>query len=646
MPRAVTPARVRAMLDPSTFARRVATVITATFFAVTAIAATPMASSLPLPLSGATAAASCPNMQSLINNAAAGSTITIPACTYHQAVKIAKRLTVHASGVVIDGDSTRSTGLEIAASDVTVDGITVRRVRAREHRGAIHVSGSSRFTLKNATVRDSTPICLSLNGGTGHQILDSRLTHCGREGFFINAVTDTLLARNTIDRNNPSLAFDWGDEAGGGKAMASRRVTFDSNTVAYNHGPGIWFDGGMVDIVARNNRVHHNDREGIFFEISNGAEITGNAVWENGWGFAAWGYGAGITISSSDRAVVHHNTLAWNARGISVISQNRHSPPHQNNVVHDNVVMSSTGNRVAGWYDDHGGSLFLSANGNHGYSDRFWVRVPEPSQARFEWKGILWRLSSYNSTRGEEGGVYVSTSVRDTVLNAAGIPPDDGTPPVGAPAPADPRLAFGTGAIGSYTLPGRITWSRISHARAYYAQIRRDSGRWASLRLAHATSLSASRTLAAGHWYRVRLRVRYGGGMLSRWAYTTLMKAVRLQETSSSIAYSGSWHRIRSESASGSYVKYTTSTGAAARFAFDGRAFIWASPKGPTRGKARVYIDGTYRATINLWASSFMARRIVYKATWSKRGHHVVVIKDTGTTGHPRIDVDALGYIS
>jgi hypothetical protein len=59
-----------------------------------------------------------------------------------------------------------------------------------------------------------------------------------------------------------------------------------------------------------------------------------------------------------------------------------------------------------------------------------------------------------------------------------------------------------------------------------------------------------------------------------------------------------------------------------------------------------LYIDGIYRARINLYASSFMARRIVYRATWSKAGHHVVLIKNAGTSGHPRIDIDALGYLN
>ena len=42
-------------------------------------------------------------------------------------------------------------------------------------------------------------------------------------------------------------------------------------------------------MTATNNRVHDNDGEGIFFEVSQRAEISGNAVWGNGFHSAGWG---------------------------------------------------------------------------------------------------------------------------------------------------------------------------------------------------------------------------------------------------------------------------------------------------------------------------------------------------------------------
>lgn len=368
-------------------------------------------------------AASCPSsLQSLVNHAASGSTLSVPACTFHESVTINKRLTLLAHGAVIDGDNSRSAGLVVTASHVTVDHLTVQNVKAGDHRGGIYVSGVSYFSLRHSLVRYGGPACLSLNGGTGHRISYNRFASCAQEGFFVNGVSNTVFYGNHIDHNNPHRAYDWTVEAGGGKTMNSTGVTFDHNKVNNNRGPGLWFDNHARNVRVVHNRIYSNDREGVFFEISDGATIAANSIWKNGFGFAAWGYGAGITISSSDRAHVYGNTLAWNARQISVISQNRNSPPHVGTVVHDNIMISASGEKVAGWYDDHGGSLFSSANGNHGYRDRFWVGVREPSGGRFEWSGGRSTLSAYNRTRGEESGKYMTTSQRNTALKAAGIP--------------------------------------------------------------------------------------------------------------------------------------------------------------------------------------------------------------------------------
>ena len=367
------------------------------------------------------AGASCGSFQRRVDYARWGSTITIPRCVFHQTVTVRKRLTINAYGATIDGDNVRA-GLRILASDVTVNGLTVRRVRTGLHGGAVWVSGVNRFTFRDGVARDSNTICLSLNGGTGHRIIHSELTGCGKEGYFTNGVSYSSFMHNHIHHNNRLFRFDPEVEAGGGKSMAGRGLTFYSNSVHDNGGPGIWFDNGMHDVVVRSNRVYRNDRAGIFFEISSGAKIYSNKVWGNGFGKAAWGYGAGITISSSDYADVHDNVVAWNARGISVISQARGPAPHNGNVVHDNVIVQRSGRYVAGFYDDHGGSLFRSANGNIGYRNTYWVAGSEPASDRFQWAGGRRTLIAYNGTPGESGGRYLSLVTRNSILTTARIP--------------------------------------------------------------------------------------------------------------------------------------------------------------------------------------------------------------------------------
>ena len=76
-------------------------------------------------------------------------------------------------------------------------------------------------------------------------------------------------------------------------------------------------------------------------------------------------------------------------------------------------------------------------------------------------------------------------------------------------------------------------------------------------------------------------------------------------------------------------------------FRFTGRAFGIVSPKGPSRGSARLYVDGAYVSTIDLHRSSWTPRIIVAARSWSSSGTHSVRLVSLGTRGHSRIDVDA-----
>jgi parallel beta-helix repeat protein len=587
----------------------------------------------------------CPSsMQSLINGAASGSTITIPACTFHQSVTISKPLTLHATGAVIDGDGIRSTGLVVLANDVTVTGLTVTGVNASGHVGAVWVNGPSRFTFSHGVIRNSSPICISFNGGSGHSVLSSELANCSREGYFLTGVSNARIAGNHIHDNNPQLANDPQNEAGGGKVSESSGVRFEGNEVDHNRGPGIWYDNHSSNGIVTGNRVHHNDWDGIFFEISNRVTISGNSIWENGWGRPAWGYGAGITISSSDNATVANNTVAWNARQISVISQNRNSPPHVDNVVHGNVMASGNGNLVAGWYSDNGTSLFSSTNGNHGYSDKFWVAVKEPSSNRFAWNGPRSTLSSYNSTRGEEGGTYLSTAARDAALAAAGVPGDDGTPVSGPPKPAPPRLGFRSGQIGSI-VPTVVTWPATSGAAAYRLQIQHDNKSFETVRLSSAKAHIYFTKFSVGHTYRARVKVKYSSGLWSGWSYSAASLVVRHQENTSAATYSGTWARVPSPSASADHLTYSYNAGAKASYTFTGRAFAWVAPKSSSRGSAKVSIDGAFVKNVSLYRTSSVSRYVVFYTSFASSGSHTITIEVIGTAGHARVDVDAFAIL-
>jgi hypothetical protein len=114
------------------------------------------------------------------------------------------------------------------------------------------------------------------------------------------------------------------------------------------------------------------------------------------------------------------------------------------------------------------------------------------------------------------------------------------------------------------------------------------------------------------------------------------------QDSSSAIRWAGSWAGASYLRYAGGTVRYATGVGATATLAFTGRAVSWVGPVGPTRGRARVYVDGKLAGTIDLRASRFTARRTLFSTSWSKSGAHTLRIQVIAAAGRPVVAIDEL----
>ena len=63
-----------------------------------------------------------------------------------------------------------------------------------------------------------------------------------------------------------------------------------------------------------------------------------------------------------------------------------------------------------------------STSNNRGLDNRYWHSQSEPTWGRYGWDGPISRLSTFNGTPGEQGGAYIGTATRDTILASAGMP--------------------------------------------------------------------------------------------------------------------------------------------------------------------------------------------------------------------------------
>ena len=139
---------------------------------------------------------------------------------------------------------------------------------------------------------------------------------------------DTILDTNEIAYNGPEQ-----------KVMDSVNVTFRNNFVHHNVGDGIWYDGGNPGAIIEHNRVEDNRRNGIFFEASTDGVIRDNTVRRSG--------DTGVFISASQNVDIHHNQLEANARGIiyfidcSILGPGR-ALDLTNSSAHDNTIRVGT----------------------------------------------------------------------------------------------------------------------------------------------------------------------------------------------------------------------------------------------------------------------------------------------------------------
>ena len=329
--------------------------------------------------------------------------------------------------------TTRQQWMTGGADDVTIRGFTMRHAaNGREfgaitnrHDGGVHYHRN--WTLENNRLYDAHTAVVVLKG-TGGRLLGNEISRGGQLGVH-GSGENILIRANRIHHNNTE-GFDPFWEAGGVK-MAYRvsNLTVDDNEVYANAGPGIWCDIDCTNVVFSNNRVHHNARSGLHFEISSGASIFGNTVWENGWGAPSRPYSPGISVEGSKNVEVHHNVVAWNASGISVIHMPRDEPRWnvvENIDVHDNTFLAKDGASLS-WIQDEnwrGGMMDDPLANNQGHNNDYWYPSAERSSDRFRWTTSLFgRLAAFNDTWGEENGQYMSDAEKARVVSLEGIPP-------------------------------------------------------------------------------------------------------------------------------------------------------------------------------------------------------------------------------
>lgn len=214
------------------------------------------------------------------------------------------------------------------------------------------------------------------------------------------------------------------------------------------------------------------------------------------------------------------------------------------------------------------------------------------------------------------------------------------------PTITTPRLRYErTTDVPSSGVRAFISWNLRTTSdgvRRYDLQMRRSGGSWTTI--SSSTAKSRWLTLGVGTIYEFRARAVDRAGRGGPWVSTGPQIASRVSEASSRIAYAGSWNWTYSTSYLGGKAKYTKQVDATATYTFTGSSIAWIGPMGPTRGKVKIYLDGTYMGIVDLYRSSFDARRVIWVRSLEP-GTHTVIVRSLGTSGRPTVTIDSFAVL-
>ena len=215
----------------------------------------------------------------------------------------------------------------------------------------------------------------------------------------------------------------------------------------------------------------------------------------------------------------------------------------------------------------------------------------------------------------------------------------DGTHPV----TTTPRISIvAPSTLGATSVLLRATWSGSDAGTGidrYDLEESREDGAWASAALSQPTQVSRTMAGRLGGTIRERVRAWDHIGNGGAWATSAACVIETHSEWSQDVSYAGSWGTFATSAAWGGKLRFSKTKGASATIHFSGRGIGWVSTKSPARGKANVYLDGTFVATVDLWSSTSKYRQVVF-AREVADGNHTLKVVVVGTSGRPEVNID------
>lgn len=267
-------------------------------------------------------------------------------------------------------------------------------------------------------------------------------------------------------------------------------------------------------------------------------------------------------------------------------------------------------------------------------------------------EGVKWNFTVNRADEKPADGTFTVQLPEGMTHDLAGVPsaPSNVTERVidhSAPTNTAPRanIRSGTPLKGSSERV-QLTWSGSdvgpSGVKSYDIARSYDGGGYTSLGTVTTAYLDV--VLSPGHSYRYRVRARDNAGNLGAWIYGPTIRPALTQQTSTAVHWGGSSTTTTSSYYSGGSERYLRYAGSYVTYTTSARSLSFVTTRGPGRGSARIYIDGAYVTTVDLYAPTATYRYVAFARTWTSLGTHTIKVVSVGTP-YPRVDIDAFGVI-
>ncbi|MGW5302740.1 peptidoglycan recognition protein family protein [Streptomyces griseoluteus] len=203
--------------------------------------------------------------------------------------------------------------------------------------------------------------------------------------------------------------------------------------------------------------------------------------------------------------------------------------------------------------------------------------------------------------------------------------------------PTAPAAQLGKGTVNTAGVPVTVTWKAADDNG-----LRSQAATSPTAKALTATSTSWSTTAKSATATKFALTAT---DLAGNTASASVTRTATLVQESSAKA-TGTWTKRSSSSYLGGYSASSGTTNASLTWTFKGRSVAWIASRASTSGAVKIYVDGTYQATVDLKSATTAYRQAMWTKAWSSAAQHTLKIVVVGTSGRPTVTTDGIAVLN